>query len=132
MGMVLPFLEVLVGVDMGRAISPLLFCLAMDPLLVQLNKIPSVIGVRAYMDDNQIWGRKGKYDLEWLWEVQNVCEKYQPAGFRIGKHVCCKFTPITDPLRLNAPSNSLREAAEKGSHHGLSLPKSPLANSPAQ
>ena len=114
MGMVLPYLEVLVGVDMGSAISPILFCLAMDPLLVQLNKIPSVIGVRAYMDDNQIWGRRSKYDLEWLREVQNVCDKYQPAGFRIGKHVCCKFVPLKDPLGLNAPNNSPGQAPEQG------------------
>jgi len=56
-------LFVLNGVDMGSAISPLLFCLAIDPLLSMLNRIqrsPSdpagyrEVFCRAYMDDNQV------------------------------------------------------------------------------
>ena len=37
---------------MGRATSVLLFCLAMDPLTVALNKVPSILALRAYMDDD--------------------------------------------------------------------------------
>ena len=46
----MPGLFVLNGVDMGSAISPLLFCLAIDPLLVMINRIPHMpIFCRAWM-----------------------------------------------------------------------------------
>ena len=41
-----------VGLDMGRACSVLLFCLAIDPLVRQLNRLKLPV-LRAYMDDTR-------------------------------------------------------------------------------
>ena len=89
-GKLLHAIFVVVGVDMGSAISPLFFCLAMDPLLVALNRIPRVLGVRAYMDDNQIWGT----DLAWLRQFQHRSDELRTAGLIINQHQCCLLTPV--------------------------------------
>ena len=39
------------GVDMGRAFSVFMFCLAMDPIYWYLNQIPRIINVKGYVDD---------------------------------------------------------------------------------
>ena len=39
-------------VNMGRAVSVLLFCVAMDPIHVVLNVSPGVLSVKGYMDNN--------------------------------------------------------------------------------
>ena len=51
-GKLLPGLEIQTGVDMGSAISPFFFCLAIDPLIRRINSYRNVIVMRAYMDDN--------------------------------------------------------------------------------
>ena len=84
-------LKVLVGVDMGSAMSPLLFCIALDPLLVYLNRIPKVVGVRAYMDDNQIWGKAKDASLAWLFQAMTLIEEYQDAGLQVTQHSCCSI-----------------------------------------
>ena len=110
-GKLLSFIHVVVGVDMGSAISPLFFCLAMDPLLVSLNRIPRVLGVRAYMDDNQIWGRY----LAWLRQFQHQCDAMKSAGLIIVQHTCCSFAPggrQCAVMRDIVPTNSWIRAAE--------------------
>ena len=44
------------GVDMGRAFSVLLFCIAMDPWYYHVHQIPRVLINRGYMDDNATGG----------------------------------------------------------------------------
>ena len=51
-GKLLSPISVLTGVDMGNAISPFLFCLAIDPLLRKINSIHNVLLMKCYMDDN--------------------------------------------------------------------------------
>ena len=111
-GTLLEALKVLVGVDMGSAMSPLLFCIALDPLLVYLNRIPRVIGVRAYMDDNQIWGSCPSGSVEWLQIVEATVQKLHTAGLQVTQHTCCVF--FASPCQSDSPScgdSSWRRAA---------------------
>jgi ribonuclease HI len=105
-------LNVLVGVDMGAALSPLLFCLAMDPLLTYLNRIPRILLVRAYMDDNQSGGK----GTAWLQEFQTLCDKFSSAGLVMVLHTCCLFIPLGAGNNLilpNPPGSSWLRAARQ-------------------
>lgn len=53
---------------MGRSFSVYLFCLAMDPLFVYLNRIPGVISVQGYVDDTTIIGNAQNPD----WMIQTA------------------------------------------------------------
>ena len=55
-GYLMPPRLVYSGVDMGRSSSVFLFCLAMDPILVALNSIPTVRLVSGYIDDTSLVG----------------------------------------------------------------------------
>ena len=61
-GQLLPLRIIRQGVDMGRAFSVFLFCLAMDPVYWHLNKIPDIVNVKGYVDDCTAVGHCG-YDL---------------------------------------------------------------------
>ena len=77
---------------MGSALSPLLFCLALDPLLVYLNRIPRPLQVRAYMDDNQVAGEglpRRNHRLAWVAQVQRAYQFYEEAGLLVVRHSCC-------------------------------------------
>ena len=67
------------GADMGRAVSVLLFCVAMDPIYVVLNAIPGVLSVKGYMDDNATCGADGL----WLSEAQRAFTLATTAGFQV-------------------------------------------------
>ena len=41
---------------MGRSFSVLLFCVAMDPVLTYLNRIPGMLTVQGYVDDTTMVG----------------------------------------------------------------------------
>ena len=72
------------GVDMGRAFSVLLFCVAMDPWYHHVHKIPRVLANRGYMDDNATGGR----GLRWLNRAEQLIESFSSAGFVVLKHAC--------------------------------------------
>ena len=72
------------GVDMGRAFSVLLFCVAMDPWYHHVHKIPQVLANRGYMDDNATGGR----GLRWLTRAEQLIESFSSAGFVVLKHTC--------------------------------------------
>ncbi len=55
-GKSLPGLRVQVGVDMGSAMSPLLFCLAMDVLVRYLDCIPALGDLRSIVEQNESCG----------------------------------------------------------------------------
>ena len=64
------------GIDMGRAVSVLLFCVAMDPIYVVLNAIPGVLSVKGYMDDNATCGTDGR----WLSTAQLAFSRFSGPG----------------------------------------------------
>ena len=81
------------GVDMGRAFSVLLFCIAMDPWYHHVHAIPRVCVNAGYMDDNATGG----YGLSWLNAAQTLILKFFSAGFQVLKHTCYKAVPISTP-----------------------------------
>ena len=78
---------------MGSAMSPLLFCLALDPLLHLVHCIPRIRVVRAYMDDNQIAGE----GLDWIGQAQRQYQAFETAGLIAVQHRCCRFWPAHLP-----------------------------------
>ena len=85
-GRLLPSRVILQGVDMGRSFSVYLFCLAMDPLFVYLNRIPGVITVQGYVDDTTIIGNA--QDPDWLLTVAECYQGLTTAGFVMDQHSC--------------------------------------------
>ena len=81
------------GVDMGRAFSVLLFCIAMDPWYHHVHAIPRVCVNAGYMDDNATGGN----GLSWLHAAQTLILKFYSAGFQVLKHSCYKAVPISTP-----------------------------------
>ena len=85
------------GVDMGRAFSVLLFCVAMDPWYHYVHRIPRVLTNRGYMDDNATGGLG-----QWLPEAQKLINRFSTAGLVVLTHSCYKIellssTPFTLP-----------------------------------
>ena len=93
---ILPGLFALTGVDMGSAMSPLLFCLALDPSLHLVHCIPRIRVVRAYMDDNQIAGD----GLDWIGQAQRQYQAFETAGLIAVQHRCCRFWPAHLPAPM--------------------------------
>ena len=81
------------GVDMGRAFSVLLFCIAMDPWYHHVHAIPRVCVNAGYMDDNATGG----HGLSWLNSAQTLILKFYSTGFQVLKHTCYKAVPISTP-----------------------------------
>ena len=81
------------GVDMGRAFSVLLFCVAMDPWYHHVHQVPRVLINRGYMDDNATGGA----GLSWLSPAQNLFQKFADAGFVVLSHHCYKIEIIPPP-----------------------------------
>ena len=85
-----PPLSLRTGVDMGRAFSVLLFCIAMDPWYHHVHKIPRVCINTGYMDDNATGG----VGLTWLHEAQRLIHKFHSAGFQVLTHSCYLAQPL--------------------------------------
>ena len=77
-----------IGVDMGNALAPWIFCLALDPLIRYANRVPGVIRMQAYMDDTNSAG-KGS---DWLRQIQSMWGIVDSAGLHIARHHCCHVT----------------------------------------
>jgi hypothetical protein len=115
-GKMLPSIFLKVGVDMGSALSPLFFCLALDPLIRRLNEIPGVVRGRCYMDDNATFFTT----QEAVEAMQLTFEEYRPAGLRVKQHRCCFFLTtkgrqVGDGLAswARAAAQTLRQSREK-------------------
>ena len=85
-GHLLPHMALRQGLAMGRATSVLLFCIAMDPLICRLNKVPRVLALKAYMDDNGTAGA----GIGWIQESQRVFISLEAAGIVVLQHQCIK------------------------------------------
>ena len=97
------------GVDMGRAFSVLLFCIAMDPWYYHVHQIPRVLINRGYMDDNATGGS----GLEWLFTAQTLFQKFSEAGFVVLSHHCYTVERIPEPS-YQTPSFLTCEPVTKG------------------
>ena len=83
-------MDVLVGVDMGSAISRFFFCLAIDPLIRILNKIPKIVETRCYMDDNAV----ACLGIKPIRIAQDSFMTFRAVGIRVKTHTCCAFLPV--------------------------------------
>ena len=90
-----PPLAIHTGVDMGRAFSVLLFCVAMDPWYYHVHKIPRVLVNKGYMDDNATGGA----GLKWLARAERLINSFASAGFVVLMHACyhTEILPSADP-----------------------------------
>ena len=92
-GRLLPSRMIVTGVDMGRSFSVLLFCIAMDPILTYLNRIPGMITVQGYVDDTTMAGDTAA-GMQWLHDAWTVCKNLKSAGIQIDEHHCWKASGI--------------------------------------
>ena len=92
-GRLLPSRMIVTGVDMGRSFSVLLFCIAMDPILTYLNRIPGMLTVQGYVDDTTMAGDTAA-GMQWLLDAWTVCRQLQSAGIQIDEHHCWKASGI--------------------------------------
>ena len=99
-GRLLPSKMIVTGVDMGRSFSVLLFCIAMDPILTYLNRIPGVLTVQGYVDDTTLAGDTAA-GMQWLSDVWTICKKLRTAGIQIDEHHCWR----ANGARMNAPQS---------------------------
>ena len=88
-GKLLPSKMIVTGVDMGRSFSVLLFCVAMDPVLTYLNRIPGMLAVQGYVDDTTMVGDTTA-GMQWLSDAWNICTRLRSAGIQIDEHHCWK------------------------------------------
>ena len=79
------------GVDMGRAFSVLLFCVAMDPWYHYVHRIPRVSINRGYMDDNATGG----LGLSWLPQAQTLINHFSSAGLVVLAHSCYSIESLS-------------------------------------
>jgi hypothetical protein len=93
-GRLLPPRVVRQGVDMGRAFSVFMFCVAMDPVYWALNRIPRSLGVEGYVDDCSVAGELPLRDshetssLAWLQATREIYDWVASAGFLVLDHDC--------------------------------------------
>ena len=90
-GFLLPPLSMRQGLAMGRASSVLLFCVAIDPLICALNRVPAVRTLKAYMDDNATEGQGST----WIASSQERFEALRTAGFQVLGHSCFSARPFS-------------------------------------
>ena len=96
-GRLLPAKVIVTGVDMGRSFSMLLFCIAMDPVLHYLNKIPGVIAVQGYVDDTTLVGDDVD-QFQWLGVVGSLCKDLESAGIMVEPHRCWRVEWVNAPI----------------------------------
>ena len=84
---------IVTGVDMGRSFSVLLFCVAMDPALTYLNRIPGMLTVQGYVDDTTMVGDTTA-GMQWLSDAWQACTRLKSAGIQIDEHHCWRTSGI--------------------------------------
>ena len=92
-GKLLPSKMIVTGVDMGRSFSVLLFCVAMDPVLTYLNRVPGMLTVQGYVDDTTMAGDTTA-GMQWLTDAWNVCARLRSAGIQIDEHHCWRASGV--------------------------------------
>ena len=86
---------------MGRSFSVFLFCLAMDPIYHYMNRIPRVISVQGYIDDNTIAGPG--HDITWVSRVHKCYQCCWSAGLsKLTSMLVGKLSALTvSPFQSN-------------------------------
>ena len=115
-----PSLPINIGVDMGRAFSVLLFCIAMDPWYHHVNRIPDVIVNKGYMDDNATGG----IGLSWVYSAEKLLQSMATAGFLVLSHTCYQVESVVIPV----PPSPIFASMDRASFPfdcSLSLPSCP-------
>ena len=120
------------GVDMGRAFSVFMFCLAMDPIYWHLNKIPGITNVKGYVDDCTAVGQC-QHDLAWLLPLRCLFT----AGFQIIEHSCwkaCVAVPVAQGYPTSGPFKALPNQLRYWAGHlpgstrrPAAIPRTPVA-----
>lgn len=90
MARLLKALLIVTGVDMCNDLAPLMFGIALDPILRYLNQIPATICTKGYMDDT---GTVGK-GLAWISEVQHCWARFESTQLKVAMHNCIEWRPI--------------------------------------
>ena len=99
-GRLLPPRAVHVGVDMGRSFSVFLFCLAMDPIYHYMNRIPRVLSVQGYIDDNTLQDQD--MTLPGSVESTNAINVVGRQGFKLTSIPVGKLSaPTVSPFQSN-------------------------------
>eukprot|EP00972_Heterocapsa_arctica_P011184 1639292-Heterocapsa_arctica.AAC.1 len=85
------------GIDMGAGASPLLFAIAMDPLLSSLRVIPEIASLSAYVDDLAA-GMSGI--MGYTIFVKTLDNYRAISGIEVTRHECYKanLAPCNDQL----------------------------------
>ena len=112
------------GVDMGRAFSVLLFCVAMDPWYYHVHQIPRVLINRGYMDDNATGGD----GLSWLSPAQNLFQKFADAGFVVLSHHCYKVELLPPPAYETPSFFTCDHITDGYPSFAASLPNPPISS----
>ena len=86
---------------MGNALSPFLFCIAMDPMIRSMNNVPGHICLAAYMDDNSVAGEQ----TAWLRRAQDAYLQYHNVGLRVAMHTCVRIWPEGNPMPPTGTAN---------------------------
>ena len=87
-GRLLPPRVIKQGVDMGRAFSVFVFCVAiMDPVYWHLHQLCRLTGVEGHVDDCTAAGVVDS-EFAWLREVRSVYAAVHSAGFQVLDHDC--------------------------------------------
>ena len=76
-------IQILVGVDMGNALAPWIFCVATDPIIRHLHRIPNSI-TNGYTDD----ATSVVDAIKALKQVQETWKCYKATGLSIAEHTC--------------------------------------------
>ena len=90
---------------MGRSFSVFFFCPAMDPIYHYLNRIPRVMSVQGYIDDNTIAGPG--HDIAWVGRVHYCYQCCRTAGFQIDQHSCWQA------ISTDCPPFPLQQVADR-------------------
>ena len=104
-GKLLPSKMIVTGVDMGRSFSVLLFCVAMDPVLTYLNRIPGMLAVQGYVDDTTMVGDTTA-GMQWLSDAWQVCTRLRSAGIQIDEHHCWRTSGRSEERRVGKECRS--------------------------
>ena len=133
-GRLLPAKVIVTGVDMGRSFSVLLFCIAMDPILHYLHRIPGVIAVQGYVDDTTLVGDDVD-QFEWLACVGRLCKDLESAGILVEPHRCwraeCVNAPTCTPTQME-PGHPLEWLLRRFTYQALRVVLEPISRNRQQ